>query len=67
MATLAQRIKTARLKVHISQWRLAKDSGVDPGSLSRIESGSQKRIGPEVAERLATVLKTTASKLMGIK
>lgn len=64
---LKERLEKARQKKKITRNRLAKLSQVEHATIYRVESGQQKGITPDTAEKLADVLDITASELLGIR
>ena len=63
--TLADRIKSAREKLGLSQTRLAVEAGVTPSTVSRLESGAVKQVKSEVLGQLAQALGLTVDALLG--
>jgi len=63
--TVGDRIKEERMKAGWSQTKLAQTSGVQPSTISQIESGDRKTPSTEVLEKIASALKTSVSRLLG--
>lgn len=60
------RLKELREQAGMTQERLAELSGVYQETIARIEKG-RRRMGIEVAVKVAPVLKTDAADLLGLK
>lgn len=65
--TIGQRIKKTREKKGWSQYKLAKEADVQPSTISQIESGARQNPSVDVLQKVANVLSTTISELLGQK
>lgn len=61
---LGQRIRAARLRLGLTQERLAEAAGISVPHLSNIENG-KKRLGLETLLRIALALGVTPDRLLG--
>ena len=62
---IGDRIKAAREKAKWSQSRLAKEAGIQPSTVSQIESGERQKPSIDVLEKIAKALSTTVNQLLG--
>jgi transcriptional regulator with XRE-family HTH domain len=67
MQALGERVLLVRRRAGLSQSELAQRAGVDPMTISRIESGHKKRLELETAARLAHVFGMTLDQLCGLQ
>jgi len=62
--SLGQRIRQARLAQKLSGVQLAKDVGVHPSNISRIESGETATPTPDLLRRIASALDLDLAELL---
>ena len=62
---IGEKIKIAREKMDWSQSELAKRAGVQPSTISQIESGARKKPTIDVLQKISTALSSTVSQLLG--
>jgi DNA-binding XRE family transcriptional regulator len=67
MQALGEQVLLRRRRAGLSQSELAQRAGVDPMTISRIESGQKKRLELETAARVARVLDMTLDQLSGLQ
>jgi transcriptional regulator with XRE-family HTH domain len=67
MQTLGEQVLLLRRRAGLSQYALAERAGVDPMTISRVESGQKKRLELETAARLARVFGISLDQLCGLK
>jgi transcriptional regulator with XRE-family HTH domain len=67
MQALGERVLLRRRRAGLSQSELAQRAGVDPMTISRVESGQKKRLELETAARLAHVFGMTLDQLCGLE
>jgi transcriptional regulator with XRE-family HTH domain len=64
---IGRRIKEIREGRGWTQYRLAKEAGVQPSTISQIESGTRKKPSIDVLEKVADALSVTVGTLLGQK
>jgi transcriptional regulator with XRE-family HTH domain len=62
---IGERIRSARGKKGWSQYKLAKEAGVQPSTISQIESGARQKPSIDVLQKVAGALSLTVSQLLG--
>ena len=67
MRVLGEQVLLRRRRAGLSQAELAQCAGVDPMTISRIESGQKKRLELETAARLARVFGVTLDQFCGLE
>src|SRR6266545_4191839 len=66
MQTLGEQVLLHRRRARLSQQEIAARAGVDTMTISRIESGTKKRLEIETAARVARVLGVSLDQLCGL-
>jgi len=64
-STIGGRIRALREKKEWSQYKLAKETEVQPSTISQIESGARQKPSIDVLQKIAKALSTTVNQLLG--